>query len=827
MKVSLQWLNRYVDLSDHTATEIADALPMLGLEVEGTAEAGLPPLPNVVVGEILSFTQHPNADKLSVCQVNTGDAAPRQIVCGAKNFKAGDRVPVALPGAALPGGFEIKVSKLRDVDSHGMMCSARELGLGDDHGGLLILTDRNLPVGTPINDHFPKPDTVFEISVTANRGDALSHIGVARDLAAYYGKTLKLPELAGTSTSASTDAGGANGAGGAGGEPLVNVAVSSPVCPYYTARSIRGVKIARSPEWLRRDLEAVGLRPVNNVVDATNWVMLETGQPLHAFDAAKIAGRTLHIRDAAAGETLLLLDGKTAALEAGDCVIADAEKPLVVAGIMGGEDCGVSDATADIVLESAWFDPSAVRKTSRRLGVATDSSQRFTRDADPEMADFASRRAAEIILQTAGGSLTGAPVVVGRPPRAANTIAISGAFVRTRLGCDDAAASDDAIASVFRRLGFGVAADPALPANWLVTVPTFRPDVGRPIDLVEEFVRVHGAACVPADAIVAPSAPAADAPVAVFTRNAASLLAGRGYAECWHYTLIDGRTAARFHGEDFAAALALANPLASDQSHVRPSLLPGLLGALRLNLAGRNAPRRLFEIGRVFRPARDGSLRELISVAFVILSEPATPVWKKRDDADFFTAKKLALELAALAGVAPRRLVWAGGSGAFWQGGHAGAAKDRAGQAEIVCGLADAALAREWDIKTGVVAGEVLLTRENFAAAPKRARFQDWSPFPPASRDVAVVVDAALPAADVLDKIRGAATKAAGKDFALENVVCFDVYSGAGLPEGKKSLAFSITFRAVAKTLTDDEVNKALEQILAAIEKTAGYQVRR
>jgi phenylalanyl-tRNA synthetase beta chain len=820
MKVSLQWLNNYADFSALSVEQIADALPMLGLEVESVSSAGLQPLNNVVIGEILSFEKHPKADRLNVCQVNTGDPAPRQIVCGAKNFKVGDRVPVALPGAVLPGGFEIKISKLRDVDSLGMMCSARELGISDEHEGLLLLTARNLPVGSSINEHFPKPDSVFEISVTANRGDALSHIGVARDLAAFFNKPLKLPVLKGALLAA--------------GAPLATVDVTSPACPYYTARSIRGVKIGPSPDWLRRDLEAVGLRSVNNVVDVTNWVMLETGQPLHAFDAAKISGAALSIRPARAGEKILLLDGKTVALEESDTVIADAGKPLVIAGIMGGEECGVSAATTDIVLEAAWFAPGAVRKTSRRIAVSTDSSQRFTRDVDPGLTQFAAVRAAELILETAGGELVGEPLVSGAPPRGDRSIEISGDYVRERIGY---AVSDADILDVFTRLGFSILADAAGAAQWRVVVPSFRPEVDRPIDLVEEFVRIHGTGSVPSASIAAPVLPASDAPVTLFTRRATSLLAGRGFAECWHYTLTDGVAIARFHGQALADALALANPLASDQSHVRPSLLPGLLNALKLNLAGHTQPRRLFEIGRVFRPGRDGALRELVAVSFVVLAEPVSSSWKKREPVDFFYAKQLALDIAAAAGLVPQRLSFRApqaqeGSTAvtensFWQAGHVGFAKDRAGNAEIACGLVAASVARDWDIKSVVVAGEVLLTQENFAAAPKRPRFQEWSAFPPVSRDVAVVVDAALPAADVLDKVRGAASKAAGKEFALENVACFDVYAGAGLPEGKKSLAFSIVFRASDKTLTDDVVNRAFEQTIATLEKSSGWQIRR
>lgn len=303
MKVSLQWLNKYVDLSDVPAEKIADVLPMIGLEVEEISSAGLVPLKNIVIGKILSFVPHTNSDHLSVCQVDVGDGTIRQIVCGAKNFKAGDIVPVALPGAVMPGGFAINETKMRGEVSQGMMCSARELGISEDHAGLLILTERNLPLGTSINDHFPPADTVFDISITANRGDCLSILGVARDLAAYFNKPLNLPAFPQNLAPISSVP--------AENSLLKKLEITSPNCALYNAFSIRGVKIAPSPEWMQRDLLAVGLRPINNVVDITNWVLMELGNPLHAFDAAKIGGNAICVRQATEGEKIKLLDGKT------------------------------------------------------------------------------------------------------------------------------------------------------------------------------------------------------------------------------------------------------------------------------------------------------------------------------------------------------------------------------------------------------------------------------------------------------------------------------------------------------------------------------------
>lgn len=817
MKVSLQWLNRYADLSDVPAEKIADALPMIGLEVEEISSAGLPPLEHVVIGKILSFEPHANSDHLSVCRVDVGDGVVRQIVCGAKNFKAGDVVPVALPGAELPGGFVIGETKMRGEVSQGMMCSAQELGISDDHAGLLILTERDLPIGSPINAHFPPADTVFDISVTANRGDCLSIVGVARDLAAYFSKPLKMPEIPEDIAPAA--------AVPAENSLLKKLEIESPNCALYNAFSIRGVKVAPSPEWMRRDLLAVGLRPINNVVDVTNWVLMELGSPLHAFDAAKIGGNEIRVRQAREGEKIKLLDGKEYALSPDMCLIADAEKPLVVAGVMGGEDSGVTEATTDVVLEAAWFDPANVRKTSRRLGVSSDSSMRFTRDVDPTMVAAAGARAAKLICELAGGEISGPRISLGTLPRNDREIEISGDYVRERCGYD---VSDAAIEDVFRRLGFSVSGN---GGAWRVLVPAFRPEVDRPIDLVEEFVRIYGTDTIPSAAIPAPAVPASDAPAAEFRRKAGALLTGQGFAECAHYTLRDADELKKCFGEKIAGALALANPLTSEQSHIRPSLLPGLLDALKLNLAAHNDPRRLFEIGTVFRPQKDGALRELVSVAFVALAEPVSRTWRSREKIDFYFAKKLCLDIAARAGVAEQRLVFSSmdaDATPIWQKGHSAAGSDRARAAEIALGLVNVRLARQrWDIEGNVVAGEILFTQEVFRGSGKRTRFRPFASFPPVTKDIALIVDADVPAGDVADRLKATAVKAAAKQFSVEKVNCFDVYEGKGLPEGKKSLAFEVVFRSETKTLTDAEVNRVFEKIMLDIERAVKCTVRR
>ncbi len=808
MRVSFQSLQRHVDLAGVEPAQVADLLPMLGLEVDAVATFGLAPLAHVVVGEIRSFEKHPKADRLSVCQVDVGDGAPRQIVCGARNFKAGDRVPVALPGAVLPGNFEIKVGRLRDVDSHGMLCSAEELGLPAGEDGLLILSG-SPALGAPLHTLFPPPDTVLDVAVTANRGDCLGLRGVAREVAAALGRPLKPLEpraAVGLAPAPSPQ------------DAVGFVRVTSPACPWYTLRTFRGAKVGPSPDWMRRDLEAAGLRPINNVVDITNWVMLQTGQPLHAFDAAKVAGG-IEVRPAREGERLALLDGREVALDPSVCVIADASRPLVVAGVMGGADSGVSAATTDLLLEVACFVPADVRRASRRLGVSTDSSLRFTRDADPAGVELAARLAADLLAELAGARPAGPAVSVGKAPRADRLIRLPQGFVAAKLG---APAPEEQVAGVLRRIGFGVqAAGGALD----VTVPSFRSDVARPIDLVEEYVRVHGTASVPVGRPVAPAPGEPEAPAAAFVREAALRLSGAGASECCHYSLRDAAEVARVLGADAAPRLALENPLTADQTHLRASLLPGLAQALRLNLSAHADPSRLFEIGTVFRPGPDGQVREHLAVAVVMLTQPTRRSWLARPAPDLLVAKRLLADLAALAGLASTRLAWSAAEGGLWQRGHAAALADRGRAGEGACGLLDLRWTRSLDIAGPVLALELLLPRATLAAR-RLPRLEAFSAFPPVTRDLAVLVPLATPAGDVAERLRQAAAKAAGKDIAVESVGCFDVFAGAGLPEGQRSLAFEITLRHAARTLTDAEVTAALDQVAAAAGK-AGWTVRR
>lgn len=820
MKISLNWIRDYVPLTA-SVDEISRAITFLGFEVESVHTTGAPKLEQVVVGEILTRAKHPNADKLSVCTVDVGPAGGvKTIVCGAHNCDAGNRVFVALPGAVLPGDFRIKQSKIRGQASEGMMCSPDEIGLGGEHSGLLILANRP-ELGLPINTVLPPGDTVFDIEITPNRPDCQSHLGIARELAAWFRLPLKYPQ--------EKFRGDVSGAP-ARPDLLAGVSVESPEdCPLYTAHVITGVKIGPSPAWLQDRLTAVGLRPINNVVDVGNYVMLETGQPLHAFDAKRLGGSRIVVRPATEGEKITTLDGKERSLAAGMLVIADAIKPVVVAGIMGGVDSGVSAETTDLVLECAVFRRQSVRATSRRLGLSSDSSYRYERGVDPHSALEAAWRAIDLILETAGGAVAGPSYRVGGDVPWQREIVVTHDFITDRLGFDIPAAN---MRAAFESLELTVTREeptthPARGPAWTVSVPSWRDDLDRPIDLVEEVLRLHGTEKIPPSVVQSPALVSDDDPVVLFNRRATEYLVGHDFHECVTYTLRSAKEVAAWSAGLAAHNVGLANPFVDDQSHLRPSLLGGLLESLRLNQSRGVVATRLCETGRVF--IEDGGhALECAAVAFVIAEPVGDRSWKTRESGDFFTAKHHVAALARAAGVA---LEEHGGAslqaGAGWQVGHCAAYGDIVRGWTAQAGLVNLALLKSLGIEGRVYAGCFAMLPEKLPAAAGARRFAEFSLFPAALRDLALVVDENVPAGDARARLLAVARAAAGDAFAVERVEVFDVYHGAGLPAGKKSLAFGLSFRSSTRTLTDDEVNAVFQKTQEEIVRTTGWQIRK
>ena len=818
MKISLNWLNRYLPLAGVSVDELKRAITFLGCEVEGVVNTSLPPLQHVVVGEIKTRDKHPNADKLSVCTVDVGAAfgGVRTIVCGAANCDAGKRVPVALPGAVLPGNFKIKQSKIRGQSSDGMLCAAQELGLGADEPGLLIL-DSSLPVGLPINEALPGGDTVFDIEITPNRPDALSHIGIARELAAWFKKDLNFPAIKFLHDTQVQRP-----------DILADIRVESAEdCPLYIGIAVAGVKVGPSPLWMQEHLKAVGLRPINNLVDVGNYVMLELGQPLHVFDAKKISGRKIVVRRAAEGEKLTTLDGKERQLNDRMLVIADETRPMVVAGIMGGASAEVDAATTDIVLEAAYFRPQSVRWTSKRLGLASDSSYRFERGVDPHGTLEAARRAIDLILETAGGTVVGPSFKVGGDRPWSREIKVTPAYIRARLGFD---IPDAEMREALKALNLAIVgeSETANGPEWTIDVPSYRGDLDRPIDLVEEVLRIYGTERVPVAPAVGPAlVDGDDAPVVVFNRKVTDYLVGQHFHEVVNYTLRSGKELKTWVSETAAQELALANPFAEDQSHLRPTIIMGIIESLRLNQSRGNSVSRLFETGRVFMEC-DGTVQECASVGFVICQSEKDRTWLARPAPDFHTVKRHMEILARSAGIdlAAHPLVPVRGAYWGWQENHSAAAGEMKDGWTARFGLLNLAMVRSSGIEGKVWCGVLAFLPEKLSVPTERRRYQDFSLYPAALRDLALVVDVSRHAEEVRQHLLKLAHASVSGPFTVESVEIFDVYRGPGLPEGKKSLAYSLSFRSSERTLTDDEVNAVFTKIQQGIVADGTMAVR-
>ncbi len=814
MKISLEWLSRYIEL-DKSPQEIEEALTLIGFEVEGVENRGLPQMDKVVVGEVISSERHPNADRLSVCEVAVGgNSDNRQIVCGADNYKVGDRVPVALPGAELPGGLKIKKSKLRGITSKGMMCSPKELGLGDEHMGLLILEDRP-EIGLPINEVFTNNDVVFDIEVTPNRSDCLSYIGIARELGAFFHQKFYYPEVKASSSNSDT------------GNNLIDTVRVDTVenCPHYRAYSIQNVKIVSSPDWLQRLLKTVGLRPINNVVDITNFVLHELGHPLHAFDASKIRGRQLIIRPAQQGEKIITLDDHERELLWDMTVIADTERALVIGGIMGSIEAEVDENTTDLVLEAAYFNPINIRRTSRTLGLSTDSSYRYERGVDPCGAEYAAIRAIDLIEEIAGGELAGSPLVKGEPSMIEREIEISPEFVCQRLGFK---VENGLIQEAFEGLQLNVSIHETENGSetWNVGIPSYRLDLERRVDLVEEFLRIYGTNNIPAAKVVTPGLMREDDSISVNLNDMSDYLVGQNFNECANYSTRSEEELLHWYTQTDANSLQIANPLSSDQSHLRSSLIPGLLDNVKLNQSRGNNLRRVFESGRVYKE-RDGSVWELISVAFLVVQTPMPETWLAREAPDFHHAKNTVRNILKISGIncVEESFIPLVGENS-WQEGHSATTGDFINGYEARVGLVSHPMLRKWDFIGTILGGEIYIQPEFLKQKREKPYHQPFSQFPPTTKDLALLVDEKVLAGKVRLDLENVARECVGSDYELESVTIFDLYQGKELPDGKKSIAFSLVFRSLGRTLTDDEVNPVFEAIQGKITEGNDYSVR-
>lgn len=781
MKLSLHWLAEYLPDLNRSVEEIVEALTFTGVEVEGVESRG-GEYPKVVVAQIQSFAPHPNADRLSVCQVSDGSSTNRQIVCGAKNFKALDKVPLALPGAVLPGGLKIKSSKLRGVESEGMLCSAKELGLAEDASGLMILPP-DAPVGKPLSELFPS-DTILDLEITPDRPDLLSYRGIARELSVIF--RLALPEAP------------TNGDPNVIVDPTRVRITASDGCPFISFQEIRGIKIGPSPAWLSSRLSAAGIRPINNVVDITNYVMLETGKPLHAYDLDQVEGG-IEVRWAQNGEELLALDGKSYTLNRSHLVIADLKKVIGLAGVMGGEKTGVTDRTSAILLESAYFAPAVVRRMSRGLGLISDASFRFERGVDPASVLTSAVRATDLILEIAGGKTAGSMAVAGEPPATAKPVL----FRQERCDAILGIAVPEA-PKLLERIGL----KPLGNGRW--QVPTYRPDLQREIDLIEEVCRYHGIQKIPGQlrGYATPSSfvdHEHDRQIQLRRR-----LAGLGLLEARSLVLVDDEALA----ESLSITkdvFRLRNPLAEDQKILRPSLLSGLLRSAERNFNHGQTSVALFEIGRVFRPFLN---EEPTHLGILLAGENSAPSWNQHPRPfDLFDLKAFVEQATGdpitLRRTEPNRL------------------------AALICEIigADGSVlgnlgqlrptrARDFGSRYPVFVAELELAA-NRSSQPFQLR--PLERFPSVTRDVAFLADRDLKFAKVLETLNS------GNEPLLADIQIFDLFvdpSGQKIPKDRKSIACSLTYRASDRTLTQDEVNAAHQRLKGLLVERLGVTLR-
>ena len=805
MNVSYRWLTALAPELSDKPQEIADRLAMYGApvdEIVSLADA----ISDIVVARVESVRQHPNADRLSLCEVDAGTGERLQVVCGAPNVEAGHFYPFAPVGARLPGDFKIRKAKIRGEESRGMLCSARELGLGHDHTGILELTGQFEP-GESFVSAVGLDDVRFVVDVTPNRPDLLSHWGVARELAPGGEAGLSLPSFPGA-VGVRPDLGFARSErrGEAAG---VAVEIEDPRgCLRYMGAVIRGVQVGPSPAWLAMRLRAVGLRPINNVVDATNYVLYELGQPLHAFDLDRLGGGEVRIRRAGAGETIVTLDGERRVLSEDMVVIADAERPVAVAGVMGGEESEVTAETTDVFLECALFDPKITRRTRRALGMSTDASYRYERGVDPEGMERAMRRVVELVQHVAGGEVVGAVADVYPEPMEAPIVPVRAARVTQVLGVDLGA---DDIASYLEPLGFRVAERTGDTLR--VRVPGHRSyDVEREIDLVEEVARRHGYDAFPEE--LGPFRPTTvpDDALAALESRLRSYFVGQGFMEA--------RLSA--FAPEAEGDVPLINPLSAEEGRLRRSLVTGLMHQVERNFARAVRNVRLFEIGTTFAPGdpSEGRPIETTRVAAILTGARRPPHWSGDAPAfDVWDLKALISGVAEVRGVRGAAAEPGSPDGRYpLDAGQAFRIVDEDG-AELGGGglvAPDALDAPAW--AAPVWALEVALRPE--MTRRERVVYQPAPAYPAVERDAAQLISDETPAGRVEAVIREAG------GMMLEEVFPFDLYRGKGVPEGARSVAYRLRFRAPDRTLTDDEVDAMFDRVLRRLSEELGVERR-
>lgn len=815
MKVSYQWLSQYVDVNGFTADELAEKLTRSGIEVD-IVEKRNKGVEKVFVGFVKTREKHPDADKLSVCTVDVGQGEDLQIVCGAKNVAAGQKVPVAIVGAKLPDGLVIKRAKLRGVESQGMICSAKELGLNDKllpkeiQEGILVLPE-DTQVGESILDVLAINDEVLDFDLTPNRSDCLSMLGAAYEIAAILGRPVQLPDA--------EQGLNKNGAASQAANHISVEITAKEQCSHYAARYIENVKIGPSPLWMQNRLMAAGVRPINNIVDITNFVMLEYGQPLHAFDADKLANGHIDVRMAKQGEKIVTLDGVERELEPHMLLITDGTKPVALAGVMGGENSEVTDGTVRILLESAKFDGGTVRKTSRQLGLRSEASLRFEKEVNPEAVIPALNRAASLMAEYAGGQVASGIVEAVTKENKAVQIGLSVSRINQYLGTELTA---EQVSAIFDRLHFTVEAQ---GETFTVHVPSRRGDITRAVDLIEEVARLYGYDNIPTTLMSGVTTPGALTKEQAVRRLVRNVLTGSGLNEAITYSFTHPDQIAEFPGAyPNAKPIALSMPMSEERSTLRTSLIPHLLDVAAYNRNRNTDDVSVFEIGKAF-VTDESTLTKLpeerLMLSALITGKRHETHWTgKAGDVDFYDLKGVFESVVSYLG-----LQGIGYKAAQPEGFHPGRTAHitlQTAEGEQVIGTIGQlhpSLQQKKDLAdTYVLEVEFSVLAEQ---ASERITHKLLPRYPSIGRDIAVVVNREVQVGDLIAKVREVAGSL------LESIQVFDIYTGDRLGADKKSVALALVYRTPERTLTDEEVSELHAKVVEALEQAFGAELRK
>ena len=812
MKLSYNWLKTYLKC-DLTPQEVAEAMTSIGIEVDGVEEQEQIPggLAGVVVAQVLTCEPHPDSDHLHITTVDAGAGDPLTVVCGAPNVAAGQKVLFAQIGTVLPGDFKIKKSKIRGVESFGMICAEDELGIGESHEGIMVLPAEAV-VGTPAKEYLRlETEAVIEYEITANRIDAASHWGVARDLYAWLRLNDRPCELLRPSVDAFRE--------GAGEGVAVEVS-DNEGAPRYTGITLRGVQVGPSPEWLQKRLLSIGLRPINNIVDISNFVLFELGQPLHTFDADRIGGHVV-VRRAAEGERIRTLDGVERKLSARDLVIADTQVPMCIAGVFGGEDSGVTEATRNVFVESAYFDPASIRRTSKSQGLQTDASFRYERGADPDITVYALKRAVTLILECAGGEVAGGIREICPKPCERKRIELDYGrierFAGQRIG-------RDVIVKILTALGYDFVED--RPDGAVVAAPSYMVDVSRECDVTEEILRIYGYNNIELPRHMKMSVCSTPSPDPEAVRNAVSnFLAANGFTEIMNNSLTKGEYYANLRTWPADRSVGIVNPLSQDLNVMRQTLILGGLEVIAYNLNRQLSSLRTFEYGSVYSRNPEGSGETLADYEehgcfTLMLTGTPEKSWRQESGkSDYFQLKGYVELLLRRYGADLQQMQTEAAPADIFSEGMVYRLPGK-GRQLAVLGTVNPALARRFGVKQPVFAAEIDWPALFELVKRDKVSFSELPKFPAVRRDLALLLDEQVSYAE----LRAAAFKQAKK--LLRQVGLFDVYRGDKIPAGKKQYALSFVIQDPEKTLTDQDTERVMERLLTTFRNDFGAQLR-